>query len=173
MGELLAKNLKTSYSEVLCWGNVRLASDHALIHLPKTKTSQLTGDFLDVFTVANKSYCPVSALKALKQMLDHENKIAWDSPIFWESNDTVLTMEAMNRALKVIFKDICLEGVDSITCHSFRAAIPTAVMKLGIPKHEHILKNWGRWSSNCFRTYAKLQTGQKKIMFDNILQTLQ
>lgn len=172
MGELMARNSKTPVTDVLSWNNLKLSNESAFIYLGRTKTARDKGESLDIFAINGESFCPVSALYALLEVSKAQGNFRPNGPVFWASKRTVLDMVAMNKLLRTIFSDLCETEMDTITCHSFRAAIPTAVMKLGITNHDSTLKTWGRWSSNCYRTYAKLQTGQKRLIFNTILETL-
>jgi len=166
MGELLSKTVRVG-SNALQWENVLILEDRAVIKLTTRKT-EVQGGVLDIFEIPKASYCPFNALIKLK----HEHDVLKiNGPVFLEDCKRALTMSRLNAILKEFYSPICSSS-DTISCHSFRAAIPTAVMNIGIDNHEDIIKNWGGWKSNCYSTYAKLSSGQKKFYFQKILTVL-
>jgi len=174
MGELLSTNV-TNFDpdSTLCWKDIRISDLHVLIHVKKPKNNKTGGEFLDVFCVPNESFCPVCALKVLKSIQIAKGLFDPNSPVFLIGKNRYLNKQFLNNFLKDVFKNICVDGKDDILCHSFRMAIPTAIMLTGSDHAVSNVKDWGRWASDCYKSYAKLQTGQKELIFRNITDILQ
>jgi len=173
MGELLS-NWATKFDpeSTLCWNDVRFNGDHISIHVKKPKSNRHGGEFLDIFCIKDSSFCPVCALDKLKNMLITENRFDERQPVFKIGKSRYLNKQFLNKFLREAFRDICSEGKDDILSHSFRMAIPTAVMKTGGLTNPQNVKDWGRWASSCYLTYARLQTGQKRSIFENLSKYL-
>ena len=169
MGELIGSAGKTSRNKVLSWNDIVLSNDSAILHISNPKSLRREGEFIDIFKNEGKSFCPVSALSHLKVLSTNDINFSSDQPVFLMDNYEILTTSLLNEILKDMFSDICKQGLDLISCHSFRAAVPTAVLKMGSNGNVLDIKSWGRWSSNCYTHYAKLQTGQKRKIFESIL----
>jgi hypothetical protein len=60
----------------------------------------------------------------------------------------------------------------SIQGHSFRAAIPSAMANNPDLAGENDIKTWGRWNSDSFKLYTRLQYNQKKVIFNKITSAL-
>ena len=173
MGELLSDSaVKFDKEKVMCWKDAIISSDHVALHIKKPKSKATGGEFLDLFRIENESYCPVKAILELKALQQESNVYSDNMPIFMMKNGKFLTKSVLNKFLKECFSDICIQGKDDILGHSFRMAIPTAMLKARGFSDMHGIKDWGRWISNCYLTYAKLQTGQKHALFSSVIKYL-
>jgi hypothetical protein len=68
--------------------------------------------------------------------------------------------------------DIYISGADSITCHSLRSAIPTALHKAPLIATTADTKEWGRWRSDSHAAYTKQHSRHKKFLFEKITRAL-
>jgi len=168
MGELLFTSSANS-SKTLTWKNIFFYENRIMIKLDSRKNSY-QGGLLDVFEVAKESYCPVTALIKLRDLV---SVVDPDLKGFvFNFKNKPLTVAVFNNILKKCFHEICKNESDSITSHSFRAAIPTAIMKVGVDDYADTIKKWGGWNSNCYTLYTKLESGQKRVIFSKILDSL-
>jgi len=167
MGEFLGDS-KGNTSKALKWENVHFYEDRMMIKLNSRKTAW-KGGVLDLFAIPAASYCPVLAMLKLKAAHAEADPAKL---VFTIDNSKPLLISEINQILRDCFKNVCTNNIDSITSHSFRAAIPTAMMRSGLSGSDKIVKQWGGWSSNCYTVYAKLDTGEKKVYFDKILTAL-
>jgi hypothetical protein len=84
------------------------------------------------------------------------------------SNGKNLTTGHLNNILSALLPDFCVPGEDSISCHSFRAGIPSTLALFPDLAKTDDIKGWGRWHSDCFNRYTRLRHDQKKAIFDKI-----
>jgi hypothetical protein len=174
MGELLSQYSNTYDSHcTLLWKHVIMTdSNSIIIKLPFTKTKGLKGDVLDIFKFDNMGCCPVTAIKRLKQLHEKKNLYHKDLPVFTFSSGKFLTTSKLNDLLKKLLENEFDKNVDSFTCHSFRAAIPTCIADYPDKSYVEDLKEWGRWDSNSYKLYTKLETNKKRFLFSKIEQIL-
>jgi hypothetical protein len=76
--------------------------------------------------------------------------------------------KCLNAVLKTLLGDIYRHGTDSITCHSLRSAIPTALQEAPNTATASDIKEWGRWKSTSSEAYTKLHRKHKKALFDTV-----
>ena len=170
LGELL---LYRAYahdpSADLLWRDVLFHSPTAvLIQLKSPKSAAPTGKFLDLFTFSGYHCCPVLALKALWRLHSEAGLACLDAPVFCFRSGHNLTPANLNELLAALLTDICSPGVKTITCHSFRAGIPSILSLFPDLVSEDNIKGWGRWRSDAYRRYCRLQLGQKCAIFGKI-----
>jgi hypothetical protein len=69
-GELLSEESATSFnsSETLLWKDVVVEKDTVILHVKVPKSKNKNGEFIELFEIPGNPYCPVSALKKLKNM---------------------------------------------------------------------------------------------------------
>ncbi len=169
MGELLGK---PDPSKQLCWRHINFdQSDGALIFLPCTKTKGLKGEFVDLFKFEAVDYCPVANLTLLRNMLLELGIFSEHSSVFVLSDGNALTKQQLNIVLETFLSDIIDSENFKVTCHSFRTGIPTLLGEFG-PEMSDSIKEWGRWSSNCFSLYTKNVRARRKCIFDTVSNLL-
>jgi hypothetical protein len=78
----------------------------------------------------------------------------------------------MNKILADLLPDFCSPGHDSVTCHSFRAGIPSTIALFPDLMSSDQIKGWGRWQSDCYMLYTRLSLIEKEQIFDKIRQAL-
>ena len=79
----------------------------------------------------------------------------------------------MNRTLAALLPDFHRPGQDTITCHSFRAGIPSVLAMFPDLVTSDQIKGWGRWQSDCYQLYTRLSLMEKESIFGKIKTALQ
>jgi hypothetical protein len=174
MGELLAQHTHT-YDDrcTLLWKNiVNTDSDDIVIQLPYTKTKGLKGEVLDLFVFNSMGCCPVKALNKLKKLHIEHKMYSKNLPVFTFGSGKFLTTCKMNELLGKLLEGFFDDNVNSITCHSFRAAIPTCIANHPDKSYVSDLKEWGRWEGNSYKLYTKLEQNKKRSLFKKITNIL-
>ena len=172
MGELLARHESETAGEDLTWNNIKETSDDSLLLRLKWPKSGSRDEFVDLFVFPGYNCCPVSAIKALRRKQLAAGMSRTDVPVFRFASGRNLTMGKMNRTLASLLSDLCQPGVNTISCHSFRAGIPTTLSLFPELASSDMIKGWGRWSSDCFEKYTRLKLSQKKKIFGSITEAL-
>jgi len=168
-GELLPKN-KHSYcpEDTLLWSDIRTMDDDSfLIHVKTPKSKASEGEFIDIFKFEGFGTCPVAALSRLKLISDDSP----ERPVFMFPNGHCLTQACMNSLIRSLLRPLIGTDADSLSCHSFRGAIPSALGKCpDISKED--TQGWGRWSSSAYLLYSRLKIDQKRAIFSRISKVL-
>jgi len=166
MGEILPLNNNYDPFATLCWKQIKfLENNEIVIFLPSTKTNSSSGEFVDVFPFELKECCPVAAIKNLRA-LAIENGFTEDKPVFNFANSKPLTPQCMNKILKNLLFDICQSG--TISCHSFRSAVPTVIANFPDKSYVKDINEWGRWNSDCSKIYMKTECNKRRYLFGKI-----
>jgi hypothetical protein len=170
MGELLAPGEHDfDPASTLTWSCIRFRPDNSfLIHVRLPKSAAKEGEFLDVFEFPQFGCCPVAALKRLMATSNR----APGQPVFAFESGKFLTVQGLNIILKQLLADVVDPSRDSISCHSFRAAIPSALTRHPALATSDDVKGWGRWSSEAYQRYTRLKTDQKRSIFNKIMAVL-
>ena len=174
MGELLASevNLHDPTAD-LTWADVQFPSeDSILVRLKCTKSSDVQGEFLDIFPFENFGCCPVASLKRLLLLQQDAGVYDPAKPVFRFADGRNLTQPKFNEILSSLLSDLCLPGQDTISCHSFRSGIPSTLAMFPDLAHCDDIQGWGRWHSDCFNRYTRLRHDQKKAIFGKISAAL-
>ena len=169
LGEILAEqDWAFDPMGTLLWENVMFKPNGSiLIHIRQPKVGKLQGDFLDLFPFVESGCCPVASLKRLKNLQIQGGQFKENLPVFAFPSGCLLTPSKLNTTLKMLLADLCTLGGNTISCHSFRAAIPTALAPCS-PNPTSDTMCWGRWSSGSYRRYVRPNTAVKKDIFDRI-----
>jgi hypothetical protein len=175
MGELLAPaEAGFDPASTLLWNCVKARQDNSfLIHVRLPKSGNQQGDFLDVFEFKQYGCCPVAALKKLILLNKKIDRLDKGLPVFTFESGKFLTVQGLNNILRQLLADVVDPERDSITCHSFRAAVPSALMKHPSLASSDDVKGWGRWSSEAYQKYTRLKTDQKRGIFQKIMAVLE
>ncbi len=125
MGEILSKS-KGGEPENLKWGGVNFRPDgSALLNIRFPKIiKNVQGDFVDIFGLEGKDYCPVKCLKALAKNAAPENRNGKN--VFSFSDSTCLTTSQFTLDLKNLLANVFGPAIVNLSGHSFRAGIPAA-----------------------------------------------
>ena len=129
MGEILASAEKSfSPASDLLWQDVRCSSPSSLLlHLKNPKSGIPGGEKVDLFEFPGYDCCPVQALKNLRAKQIEAGNTGENLAVFRFSSGKNLTCSIMNRTLAALLPDFHRPGQDTITCHSFRAGIPSVL----------------------------------------------
>jgi hypothetical protein len=173
LGEILASQQgQFDRFSTLTWENVMFIDrNEALLYIPSTKSSG-KGEFIDLFPVPGHTSCPVTALKKLKEIMMLESAV-WNvkNPVFMYLSGKFLTVQSFNGLLKDLLDDVC-GGMDSISAHSFRAAIPSAISAWPDRFQTSDLKDWSRWRGDSYVTYCRSYRDQRRKLFGKIVSIL-
>lgn len=176
MGEILAPSAQNfDKFTTLQWKHVQFNannSNNVTIFLPFTKTQGLKGESIDLFGFRPSMCCPVAALRKLKELALTANIYNENLPVFTFMSGKFLTTVKLNKILECYFFDCSDGGKIKFSCHSFRAAIPTLISSHPNRSHVADILEWGRWSSQSYKGYLKLEKDRKKYLFDKIANML-
>lgn len=175
MGELLAP---TGYgmdpSTTLTWADITERGDGSfLIHVKMPKTGTIEGEFVDIFPYPDRDICPAAALRRHHMRQREVGLGRRGDPVFSLRRGKLLTMQQLNMNLRVLLKDTVDPARDSISCHSFRAGLPSLIAQHPDLMDSEDVKGWGRWSSEAYQRYTRLKLDQKKKIYGRILEILQ
>ena len=174
MGELIpSQSNGFNDSKILKWGNIRfLPKNEAVIFVQYTKTRGYKGDFIDIFPFPKSNYCPSSNLLKLRSIQKQLGIGGVNDPVFGIGTSSILSMHMLNEMLNRLLKDFCVNENFSISCHSFRASLPTIIESLDDSSYSNLIKEWGRWSSIAFVSYTKNVRDRKRILFNKLCSVL-
>jgi hypothetical protein len=172
LGEILAAQTKKfDRFSTLTWENVLfLDRNEVLVYIPSTKTST-RGEFIDLFPLKDHPCCPVAALKKLAVLQNSLPGYSKANPVFTFESGTYLTTSKLNDLLKDLLKEVCPEGC-AISCHSFRAALASA---LGACPDKFLvseIQEWSRWRGKSFLLYCRSYRDQRRVLFSKIATVL-
>jgi len=172
--EILASAEKAHAPESdLTWRDVMFnPSGSILIRIKQPKSGHREGEYVDLFPFPGYNCCPVKALTALKRKQTAEGVFNLDMPVFRFASGSNLTKSHFNKLLAGLLSDICIPGVDTVSCHSFRAGIPSTLSLFPDLASSDMIKGWGRWESDCYTRYTRLQLPQRERIFGYIADAL-
>jgi hypothetical protein len=172
MGELLAASDSAfDPSSTLKWGDIKFRSDGSallLINLAKSGKAE----FLDIFPFTSQGCCPMAALLRQKSLQVEAKLFSLSGPVFRMRDGKNLTLHTLNKQLKVLLAGLIDPSRDAISCHSFRAGIASTLNRFPHLATSDDIKGWGRWDSDCYTRYARLNLEQKKTIFQKIAWAL-
>ena len=174
MGELLAPT-ENSFdpSATLTWSCVQYRQDHSfLIHIRLPKSGSKEGEFIDLFPFPEAGLCPVQALLNHYKSQKRMGRGRPQDPVFTYESGKLLTTAGLNSVFSSLFADICDFKRDTISCHSLRAGIPSALAKFPDLLSSDDVKGWGRWCSEAYSRYTRLKVDQKREIFMRIITAL-
>jgi len=169
LGEILAPS-ETDHSSVsdLTWNDVKASSPSSILIRIKQPKSGEKQEYVDLFPFPTHDLCPVAALKNLKKKQINAGIYDKNSPVFRFGSGKNLTMSHFNYVLSELLSDMCQPGISKITCHSFRAGIPSTISLFPELATSDLIKGWGRWASDCYSRYTRLKLPQKHNIFQQI-----
>jgi hypothetical protein len=94
-----------------------------------------------------------------------EANLYMDSPIFAYKYDQFLTRNKLNSILEKLLTPHLKEDAKLYSCKSFRAALPSALAAFPNLGNKLAIKRWGRWNSEAFERYTRLNHNAKKEIF--------
>jgi hypothetical protein len=170
LGELLSKEEnRFNPFETLLWRDVTFLKDDSVkIHnkIPKTRTQG--GETISLFPFPKYNCCPIEALKKLKTI----SKSKDDLPVFSFANGTFLTNKKLNAILKFFLSKRIGAKAGSYTCQSFRGGLPSALASKPKLENDGTIKKWGRWNSDAFERYTRLNHIAKRVIFERFVSAL-
>ena len=176
MGEILAQTDNWfDPSATLTWSCVKYRPDSTsfLIHIRLPKSGAKEGEFIDIFPFAASGCCPVAALRKQLAAQRELGRGRPEDPVFVYPSGKLLSPAGFNSALRTLLADICDFQRDTISGHSFRAAVPSALSRFPDLMSSDDVKGWGRWSSDCYQRYTRLKIEQKQQIFQKIINVFQ
>ena len=172
MGELLAASeSEFDPSSTLKWGDIKFRPDNSallLINIAKSGKAE----FLDIFQFSDQGCCPMTALIRHKSLQGKASLFSTNGPVFRLSDGKNLTLVNLNKQLKALLAGLIDPARDVISCHSFRAGVASTLNRFPHLASSDDIKGWGRWDSNCYTRYARLNLEQKKTIFQKIAWAL-
>ena len=175
LGELLApRESDFSRTSGFTWEDIRDSSESSvLIRIKQPKSGEKEGEYVDLFPFPGYDCCPVLAIRALRRKQISAGMTESNLPPFRLSSGKFVTTRSFNAVLATLLPDFCLDGVNRISCHSFRPGIPSTLSLFPELADEDAIKGWGRWSSDCYLKYTRLKLPQKASIFSRISTALQ
>jgi len=165
MGEIVSSNRKNfDPKTTVLWENVIFSEEgEATVYVPFTKTTGLKGTVLDIFPTKN-STCPYAALNTLRKMSLEYEIFDMKKPIFQFKTGFYLTVEKMNEIIGSMLRQFT-DDKNTLSCHSFRAAIPSAIASHPNKVTVAEVKEWGHWHSDSFRRYTRQEKEKNRKIF--------
>ena len=173
MGEILPcfENSFDPDTSVL-WKNVVFTDEKDItIFVPYSKSTGFKGKFIDIYPIDGNSICPSASLYKLKRMAESEGIWCKNRPIFAFRSGKFLTKAKLNSWLATLLSDFT-DSRNSITGHSFRAAIPSLLAANPDISSTMDIQLWGGWTSDSFKLYTKNERDKKKFVFKKIVKCL-
>ena len=142
------------------------------IHFESTKTDQChTGNTLRLYATENRELCPVVAAVRCKLARKRLSRDGVKVGPYLTSIDQKSTVKAawISRALKGAAKE---KGIETkrVSCHSLRVAGACALLQAGYS--DTVIQLMGRWSSDAFRIYTRLNPGMLRDISVNMATAL-
>jgi len=169
MGEILCKN-KWEYNqfETLTWSDIIVTGvDSVLIHLKMDKSRNPKGSYIDIFAFSGHGVCPIQALMTLKN--SSSAAVSKNKPVFSFENGMLLTVDSFVTCIQELLTPYLGPDAKHIQGHSFRAAIPSAMADFPELADNEEIKSFGRWCSDSFQLYTRLQLNKKRSIFKKIM----
>jgi len=171
MGELLAEHENYfDRNSTLLWGDIKKFKDEIIVHIKRPKSRNPKGEIVDLFPFPGHNCCPVKALEYLA-LLSKKAKLE-NKPVFMFENGKLLTKNSFNSTIKQILSLTLGKNSCYIYGHSFRAAIPSLLAKHPEISNRRDILGWGRWCSEAYNLYTRLQYDQKLNMYSKIVYVL-
>lgn len=168
-GELLSKN-ETSFNEfeTLLWKDVKFFDDNSVLITNKIPKTRSKNESVSLFEFPGHNCCPIEAIKHLKLISNATDDLA--TPVFAFQNGRFLTLQTMNRVIVSLLKPYLGVEAHSYSCKSFRAALPSALAACN--DDDIFIKRWGRWNSDAFERYTRLNHLARKKLFSKFSSIL-
>ncbi len=168
MGEILChRELGFHPADSFLWADVSFAaSDHVILKLRNTKSGK--AECVDIFSYPACSTCPVKSLRKLRAA----STAQLSAPVFtWESGSNITPRE-LNLLLPKLLEPHIGHAAHQLSCHSFRAAIPSLLASFPELSSSDEVMGWGRWKSSAYLSYTKLKSDQRRKVYNKILSLL-
>jgi len=174
MGEILGNQDQLfDPSSTLTWADIKARKDGSfLAHIKNPKSGREGGEFVDIFPFEGHGVCPAAALARHMRLQKEAGLFSPSSPVFRFHNGKNITPPALNGILHELLQGVLDQSKDRITCHSFRAAVASALARFPELASSEEIKGWGRWESAAYTSYTRLNLDKKRAIFSKIVQAL-
>ena len=172
MGEILS-NSETWVDKTssFTWSCVKYREERnsLLLQIKLAKMRSPEGEYIDLFPFRKiPGLCPVAALKRQLELQRTMGRGRPEDPVFIYPSGNFVTTGAYNKALRVLLEDVVDFERDSISCHSFRAGLPSLIAQHPELFTEEDIKKWGRWDGASYNKYTRLTDVPKEKLFDKM-----
>jgi len=159
LGEVLADRIKRPTTWGLLGEDCHPVDDELILRIRSHKASHESGDLVVLFPLGDPSLCPVRHLLALRRARQ------LTGPLFVRSSGQLWTRQHFTTILQQLAAETGLFGPgETVTGHSFRAGIASALGALGTADGELALREWGRWRSSAFTAYTRQHVAAKRAI---------
>jgi hypothetical protein len=172
MCEILMSSEKHFSADHLTWDRVNFSSsDYATIQIGLPKINKFSsGDFIDIFKIGSENFCPHSCLWNLKKA--KKIFVEQNLPVFTFDNGSFLTTDKFSKTIRVLLQKHLGSNAKLISGHSFRAGIPSAIANSpSLLSNDDVCK-WGRWNSDCFKSYTRLKISARREIFKKLFRAV-
>ena len=170
MSEILPSGEKPHQTcNALTWNKVFKPNTNQLTISVKFPKSMKRGssDAVNIYRYMDQTYCPVTQLCTFYNSVCDSEKYDPDDLIFRLQSGTLLTMPLFNSILKSVMSNF-FDGNHSFSCHSFRAGIPSTMATQPHLFNETEIKVVGRWSSDAYLRYTRLNGFAREIAMSKL-----
>jgi len=91
-----------------------------------------------------------------------------NKPVFSFTSGKLLTAESFIKCIQNLLRPHIGDNANHILGHSFRAGIPSAMAEFPDLINDKEIKSQGRWCSDSFTLYTRLQLNKKRAIFKKI-----
>ena len=169
MGEILPAESGNT-DDTLLWQDVKIYDEsHVLFHIKTPKSKNKQGEFVDIFRVKGHGVCPVMAITKLRSSLPLQCS---KNPVFMFENGTLLTMKKFNNILQTLLTPHIGHHAQQMSCHSFRAGIPSTLAKFPDLANSQDIKGWARWKGEDYNRYTRLEVNRRRHIFTKVMSIL-
>ena len=172
-GELLTKNERVfdRFSDLL-WADIDLGkTDRVTLTVKIPKASRGVPDFVHLFHIPKRSYCPVCCLKKLRHLQKVHGVFSESEPVFRFGTGKSVTVSSFSSILARLLRHSQLANL-RITAKSMRSGLPTDLEQDPDIFPDAHIKNWGRWKSRAYQGYMKDDSAQRQWVFAKISESL-
>ncbi len=123
---------------------------------------------ISLFPFPKFNCCPIAALRSLKiSSSECEN-----SPVFTFRNGSFLTNQKLNAVIRFFLEKRIGKRAANYSCQSFTGGLPSALASKSSIENDGSIKKWGRWKSDAFKRYTRLDHIAKKAIFEKFVNAL-
>jgi hypothetical protein len=155
----------------LLWNDIHWKKESFLLNVKQPKISNGWSDRVEIFQISSSRFCPVRALKILKNYWKRKDGDYKCKPVFRTSSGRILTK---GKFLSTIRKGLqqSERAWKQITGKSFRSGLASELENFSNTFKERHIKVLGRWKSNAYQRYIRKFRKEKKLVMKEIADTL-
>jgi len=159
--------------EPLVWDDVSIGPDCVLFRLRTPKVRSTRGDVVSLFRFPQPGLCPVAAMEEVRRAATEAGTGGGRDCVFTSPGSGPWRHSDLDSRLRGLLGKVdILSPGESVTGHSFRARVPSALATLGTPAALRVLLSWGRWRSSAFAAYTRFHLSERRASFDFIVDAL-